>query len=181
MRKLLIPLMICLILLSGCGNSAELKLAEFSDSVANAEEISFVAEISAQYDEKTVNIALDCSKNADETVIEIVKPEIIAGIKAKILADTATLEYDGAVLDLGSLTDGGLSPVSAIPILLKAMSEGYVEAVWTEDGMLTASLTPSDDLAVKLRLSEELVPKSAEISSDGKTVIYITISDWEIC
>ena len=113
-------------------------------------------------------------------VVEILEPELVAGIKARVSEDTTQLEYEGVILDIGTLSDNGLSPMSALPVLVKAMREGHLDIVWTEDDMLAARIIPSDDITVTLWLSKELVPLNAEISCDEKTVAFIEITDWSV-
>lgn len=178
MKKCILPLMISLLLLCGCADNTEESFLKFADGLAAADKLSFSADVRAEYADKTESFRLSYSRDEYEAVIEVIKPEMIAGIKARISSDSATLEYDGAVLDIGCLTDDGLTPISALPLMERALTDGHVEMTWTENGLLAARLIPSDDTAVTVWLSEELKPVSAEISCKEITSVYIDIYDW---
>lgn len=180
MRKYLIPLVLSLTLLCGCSRGAEESFARFIGTVAAAEDLSFTAEVRAEYDDRTLSFKLGYEQDAEGAVIEVVEPELIAGIKARVKSDAVTLEYDGALLDLGSLTGDGISPLSSLPLLIETLHGSHIEMTWEENGLLAARLIPRDGIAVTLYITDELIPVSAEISSGEKTVVFINISDWEL-
>lgn len=179
MKKLLIPILICVMLLTGCTKSAEAGFAEFMAKAAQSDEISFAADLKAEFPNKTVELKLGYTQKDGEAVIEVLKPELIAGIKARVTENGAALEYDGAMLDLGRLSDDGkISPLNAVSMLVKAIRDGHLDLAWTEDELLAARIIPADDTAVTLWLNSELVPVNAELSYKDKTLVYIQISDW---
>lgn len=180
MRKILLPIVICLVMLCGCGNNAEASFNQFVLQVGAADEIEFTAKVRAEYADKTAEFKLDYEQDENGAEIEIVEPELVAGIKAHVAPESTMLEYDGVILDIGMLTDSDLSPMSALPMLANAMRDGHVDIVWTEDDMLAARLIPSDDITVTLWLNSELTPINAEISYKESTVVFIEISDWEM-
>lgn len=179
MKKLLIPLMISLTMLCGCASSAQESFISFAREVSEASYIHFTAEVQTELNGSTSDFTLAYTQNDGDAEIEVIKPEMIAGIKARLKDGSARLEYDGAILDLGE-SGGGISPMSALPILASAIRGSHVELSWTENDLLAARLIPSDDMAVTLWLDGELIPQNAEISCDGRTVVYITIHDWEM-
>ena len=180
MKKLLLPLMISLTLLCGCADTAQERFISFMESVNECSRISFTADVRAEYSDKTAEFTLTYSQDGDDAVVEVIKPDIIAGIKARVNKDGAAVEYDGAVLDIGSLTDEGLSPVSALPLLASAIKNSHIELSWTESDMLAARLIPNDDTTVTLWLDGEQKPVSAELGYKEKTLVFITIHDWEM-
>ena len=179
MKKLLALFLAPILLLTACGNSAEASFVRFVSSVSACEALSFTADIRAEYKTRSVNFTLKYSQDDDGAVIEAVKPEIISGVKARVADDGVSLEYDGAILALGELKgEGEVSPLSAVPTLIKAMREGHIELAWNEDELLAARLIPADGVAVDLRLDSELVPVFAEISYGENTAVFIDITDW---
>ena len=180
MIKKLLPLMISLVLLCGCADTGEESFNQFVGNVSEAESISFNADVRAEYSDKTAEFTLRYTQNADSADVEITQPETVAGIKAHIAGDALSLEYDGAMLDIGSFGDTALSPMSALPLLVQSVSDAHIDITWREDDMIAARLVPSEDMNVTLWLSDELVPLNAEISYKEQTVIFIDISDWEI-
>lgn len=180
MFKKMLPLMISLVLLCGCADTGEESFDEFARSVAESDSVSFSADVRAEYSDKTAEFTLRYAQSADSAEVEISEPETVAGIKARVTGDALSLEYDGAILDIGSFGDTELSPMSALPLLVRSMTDAHVDITWREDDMIAARLVPSDDMLVTLWLSNELVPLNAEISYKEQTVIFIEINDWEV-
>ncbi len=180
MSRKLLPLMISLVLLCGCADTGEDSFNEFVQTVSSAQELCFDADVRAEYSEKTAEFTLHYAQDAESAEVEILEPEIVAGIKARVAGDVLSLEYDGAMLDIGSFGDTELSPMSALPLLAKSLTDAHVELTWREDDMIAARLVPNDDMLVTLWLDSALVPLSAEISYKEQTVIFIEISNWEI-
>ena len=180
MRKLILPLMISLVILCGCSDNGEESFLKFMQQVYTADQVSFNAVVRAEYSDKTAEFKLGYLQDENGAVVEILEPELVAGIKARVSKDSTQLEYENVILDIGTLSDNGLSPMSALHVLIKAMREGHLDIVWTEDNMLAARIIPTDDTTVTLWLSKELVPLNAEISCDEKTVVFIEITDWSV-
>lgn len=180
MFKKMLPLMISLVLLCGCADTGEESFDEFVMGVAEADTVSFSADVRAEYSDKTAEFTLRYAQSADSAEVEISEPETVAGIKARVTGDALSLEYDGAILDIGSFGDTELSPMSALPLLVRSMTDAHVDITWREGDMIAARLVPSDDMLVTLWLSNELVPLNAEISYKEQTVIFIEINDWEV-
>ena len=180
MIKKLLPLMISLVLLCGCADNGEESFDEFAGGVAEADTVSFSADVRAEYSDKTAEFTLRYVQRPESAEVEITEPETVAGIKARVTGDALSLEYDGAILDIGSFGDTELSPMSALPLLVRSMTDAHIDITWREDDMIAARLVPSDDMLVTLWLSSELVPLNAEISYKERTVIFIEINDWEV-
>lgn len=173
-----LPLAIIL-LLTGCGSDEKQRAAELEERVCAAEEISFTAQLRAEYEDKTARFKLACSYSGSQCLVEILEPEAVAGIKARTADGESELLYDGVILDIGSLDARGLCPMSALPLLLEAMKGAYTELAWYEDDMLCMRLVPDDDYTVTLFADgQTLVPKSAEIVYRERVVAFIEISDW---
>ena len=180
MLKKLLPLMISLVLLCGCADNGEESFDRFVKVVSEAETVSFSADVRAEYSDKTAEFTLRYAQSEESAEVEITQPETVAGIKARVTGDALSLEYDGAILDIGSFGDTELSPMSALPLLVRSMTDAHIDITWREDDMIAARLVPSDDLTVTLWLSSELVPLNAEICYKEQAVIFIEINDWEV-
>lgn len=70
--------------------------------------------------------------------------------------------------------------MSALPYLIDAAKDAHTDMTWTEDGLLAVRLVPTDDMSVTLWISAEGVPQNAEIIYNEKTVLFVTIHNWEI-
>lgn len=85
------------------------------------------AEICADYGQRVYEFGLDVSwRKGGETVLTVTSPELIAGITARVDAEGAYLEYDGASLSTGALTGDGLTPLEAVPFLMEQLVSGYM-------------------------------------------------------
>ena len=178
--KRVLPFILCLILLCGCADDGKGQFAEFVKIVSSAENISFSAHVSAQYDEKTAEFTLAYEQTKDASSISVVEPELLSGIKANLSGESLSLEYDGAMLDIGTLDDAELSPMSALPLIVRAMRDGHLEISWVEGDMVAARVIPSDDYVVMLWIDSGLTPRSAEISYKENMVVSAEISDWVV-
>ena len=85
MRKLVLPLMISLVILCGCADSGEESFMQFMQQVSAANEIGFDALVRAEYSDKTAEFKLGYTQDENGAVVEIKEPELIAGIKARVL------------------------------------------------------------------------------------------------
>ena len=153
---------------------------EFVNVVSSAENISFSAKVSAQYSDKTAQFTLGYEQTADGASVSVIEPEMLRGIKANVAGKNLSLEYDGAILDIGTLDDAELSPMSSLPLIVQAMRNGHLEISWVEDDMLAARIIPADDYVVTLWIDSSLTPRSAEISYKENTVVLVEISDWTV-
>ena len=85
------------------------------------------------------------------------------------------------MLDIGKLTDDGLTPMSALPLLMRTLREAGADTLWLEDDLLAVQLMPSDDTAVKLWIDpDSLTPQNAEIAYKGQTLVFVDIENWRI-
>ena len=178
--KRVLPFVLCLILLCGCADDGKSQFLEFVNVVSSAENISFSAKVSAQYSDKTAQFTLGYEQTADGASVSVIEPEMLRGIKANVTGKNLSLEYDGAMLDIGTLDDAVLSPMSSLPLIVQAMRNGHLEISWVEDDMLAARIIPADDYVVTLWSDSSLTPRSAEISYKENTVVLVEISDWSV-
>ena len=126
MRKaLLFALMIPLCLgLAACGGEAEQRRAEelqisFQDLAAASVE----AELTCHYGEEVRTYTLRCAYTPEQSEVEVLAPEELAGISGTLTGVALTLEYEGILLDAGIYSE--VSPMWAVPSMLQAMGRGY--------------------------------------------------------
>lgn len=172
---------VCL-LLTACGGSSAAKTAydRFSKELNAAERISFTANVRAEYEHKTARFALSYTEDESGGTVTVIAPELISGISAKVLRGSTRLEYGEVSLDTGSLDEHGLSPMSAMPVMIQALRDGHLESFWTEDGKTVLQLTPSDDYICTVWFGDGMKPLHAELQSDGRVVIFADITDWSL-
>ena len=176
---LLLPLVF---VLSACGKTdARTAFEAFSSNLNEQDALAFTARVRAEYDDRRAEFTLNYAADEESTRITVVSPEIIRGVSARIRAGETALEYEGVSLDTGALDNFGLSPMSALPLLIETLKTGYLDTAWEEDGTLCAVFVPADGVSVQVKLDKYTkTPLSAEISSDGRVRVFAEISDWSL-
>lgn len=136
MRKLrLFALTISLAALLGCGSGVASRQIfedwreEFSAQTEHSVRASVVYLGGQEHSEFT----LLYTESGVDAAVEVVEPELIAGVKASVGERASKLEYEGIILDAGGDAAGMLSPMTALPKAAEALREGHVEGVWLEE------------------------------------------------
>ena len=182
MKKLcLLTLLALSLLLAACGKDRVFKseYESFSKELASAEAVSFTANVRAEYEHKTARFALAYTEDESGAVVTVLAPELISGISARVSPDGTSLEYGEISLDTGSLDSHGLSPMSALPVMMRALKSGHLDSYWTEDGKTVLRLIPDDEYICTVWFGDDMTPLRAELQSDGRIVVFAQISDWE--
>ena len=170
----------CTLSLCACGtSSAEKQFLSFSKNLSQSEEISFRADVRAEYETKTARFTLRYDEDSDGAAVTVLAPELIAGVTAHIDKGSTTLNYDTVVLDTGMLDSLGLSPMSSLPLIVKAMKTGYVRNISREKDVLAVEVTPEDGYRCTLRFSQkDMRPLSAQLVSGNRVTVHLEFSDW---
>ena len=183
MKKLcLLTLLALSLLLAACGKDRAFKseYESFSKELASAEAVSFTANVRAEYEHKTARFALSYTGDESGAVVTVLAPELISGISARVSPDGTSLEYGEISLDTGSLDSHGLSPMSALPVMMRALKSGHLDSYWTEDGKTVLRLIPDDEYICTVWFGDEMTPLRAEVQSDGRIVVFAALSDWAL-
>lgn len=181
MKRLCLPalLAVCL-LLAGCANSAKKQYEQFSAGLSGRSSLSFTAQLSAEYTDRTVDFTLQYEQNEGGSTVTVVAPALISGVRARFSAGGSAIEYDGIVVDTGELDACGLTPMSALPLLVEALKNGHAESFWSEDGKSVVQLVLSDSRSAVVRFdSGSMTPVSAELVSDGRVTVRCEIENWK--
>ena len=180
MKRLIIPVLLCVLLLTACGKGrGENDYRAFAERLNKLESLSFTAKVRAEYEHKTARFGLAYEEDGEGGRITVVAPELIRGVSARVRPGSATLEYDSVVLDTGSLDSFGLSPLSSLPAMLRAMRDGSVDSIWEEDGKRVVQLIPDDGLKCSVWFDKaDMRPLRAELITDGRVTVYVELSDW---
>ncbi len=140
MRKLMSCVLMMTLLLTGCGtkkdDSPENLAALIRAEYLSMSGCSFAVNLSADYGEQVFDFTVDAAwERGGDTVLTVNEPKLIAGITARIRDGETLLEYDGVGLSLGMLDLSGLTPVSAIPVLMECITTGYMaRCSWSGEG-----------------------------------------------
>ena len=184
MRRYLLPALMISLLLSGCGGAgAERMIAEQHQKFAEAEALSFTADVTANIGDEVFDCTLACSFEQETVTVEVLAPESVAGVRARVADGSLALEYEGLSLGVGTAGLEDITPVGAGPLLVQALRSGFLQRCWTErDGdreLLAAQVYVSDLAALTLWYdAETLTPTHGEFSQDGAVVLRCEIRDF---
>ena len=182
MKRLCLPLLLICLLLCACGSKeAESQYDAFAQSLSEADTLSFTAALRCEYEDRTLEFTVRYEQEGESTAVTVLAPELVAGVKARIVQDSTALEYEGIRIDTGDLDGYGLSPMSALYSLTEAMRSGHLESSWTEDGRAVYQLIANDHLyAVVSFEPESMCPVRAELVSEGHVRVVCDISGWSM-
>ena len=173
----LLPLLLCL-LLSACGNPVLDRFERFSADLREREDLSFTARLTALYPDRTAEFSLRYALGEGVQRVTVLAPDTISGVSARIEPGKTALDYDGVILDTGDLDAYGLTPMSALPLLTKALRQGHGSAFWSEDGDDAVEVLIDDHTKATVWFGEGFVPCRAEIQSDETVTVQCEITNW---
>lgn len=184
MRRLkLAALMMVLVLLSACGgDKSRGELEALRQRIEVSQSVEMTAHVMADMGETAEEYTLSLAWSAEESVVAVLEPELIRGVRAHIGADGDSVEYEGAILAVGRLSENGLSPVTALPELIAAIRTAHAETFWTEGENYAMTLVPDDEMRITLWMDAQGIPVAAEFISelDGKVLLRCEISEFII-
>ena len=167
------------LLLTGCaGGEQRADFEKFSKELAERDSLSFTSELRCEYDDKTLNFTLEFSGNDEGCSITVLSPADISGIRANLKPGKTELQYEDMILATGELDEYGLSPMSALPCIVKALCEGHPESFWKEGSVSMCELSACDGCTVRAGFIEDMCPLRAEIISDGQLRVSCEIAGW---
>lgn len=181
MKKRFLPalLLFCL-LLTACGGTKALeeRYQRFSADLNGRESLSFEAGLRAEYEDRTVEFRLRYALDKEGCTVTVLEPELIAGISARMTAEGAALGFEGVSVDTGPLDGYGLTPLSALPLLVQTLKTGHLESCWEEEDTAVLELIHDDRLSALVRFRGD-VPVGAELVSEGVVKVVCEIENWE--
>ena len=159
-QALSLALTISLVLMTGCKSRAQQEehFTSWREQFLLSEEIQLTAEITASEEESTSRYKLHYEKTGDTESVEIIEPELISKVKAYMKDGKTELSYDGAILETGSVVGERLSPMTALPVFVEFLEEGYLKGAWIEktdgENTLVAELELADGSRMLLWIDE---------------------------
>lgn len=181
--KIIVCLLLVAVLLSGCsGQQEQLDRAMALRAKLIASEVTFDAEITADYGDKSYTFAMHCTGATDGTVtFTVTKPDTIAGISGTVGNEGGKLTFDDTALAFELMADGQLSPVSAPWVLMKTLRGGYLTSCTQEEDGLRLAIDDSyeeDALHLDIWLDESDLPKFAEVYWQGRRLLTVSVSNF---
>lgn len=182
-KKTLAALAAALMLLSACGRQGgEEALAALRQRLGAASGIRIAADVTADAGEDVWEFSLVLTADADGCTVEVTAPAEIAGVRAHTDAEGTSIEYDGLMLAVPELAESGLTPVTALPMLLAALKDGFAEGAWSEGGGYAVSLVTDGGTTATVLLTEDGSPEYAEFisSADGRVLAACEITEFTL-
>lgn len=183
MKRIAVPaLMIMALLLVGCAKSGGLEKSFEEERIkwTQAKGLSFTADIVTELGDSVFECTLQCSREGEDIVLELIEPENIAGIRARLGEDAAQIEYEGIILAVEDASIGETSPVSAAAKIMRALTGSPLTQIWTETAqeqeLIVTELYISENEYARLWfLKENFSLIHAELVSDGRSVVKCSV------
>ena len=178
-----VPMMtLLLLLLAACGGGeGETEAADLRDRYHDMAGCSMEARVSCDQEGLAWEAELRCGYvPGGESVVEVLSPETIAGVRAVLSEPDWRLEYQGENLNAGTLSDEEISPAACLPRLMSALRDGWLleenEEPWNEVPCLrlTVDQTGVKDGKILSTLwlrQDDGTPLRGEIAVDGEIIL----------
>ena len=188
MRKgICVPMMTLCLLLSGCGEKE--KAVDLRTAYQEMSGCTMEAVVTASQEEQVWEATLRCDYTPEETAVEVLAPENIAGVRAILRGEELTLEYEDLCLDAGTVSREAISPMACLPHLMCALRDGWLleenEETWQEEPCLRLTMDQSGVetkiiSTVWLRQSDA-APLRGEIAVDEEIILTAEFTSFAFC
>ncbi len=185
MRKWICVPMMTFFLLTACGGSEEMDVRAAYREMTGC---TMEAVVSCQQGESIWEAELRCDYVPEgESTVEVLAPETIQGVRAKLDLETWILEYEDACLNAGPVGPRELSPAACLPRLMSALRDGWLleenKENWGETPChrLTVDQTGSDGGKILSTLwlrEEDGYPVRGEIAVDGEIILTAEFTEF---
>ena len=175
-KKWALPLLLCAVLLCGCGGKEPLAVQEQYRTVTAADMEAEVVSHTATDDRKFV---LMCRYDREgQSVTTVTAPEELKGLTAVLTDGELALKSNDQLLPAGAAAD--ICPANCLPELLHLLAEGYLTEQGTETledtACLRLTLESGGRSGTAVRCSvwldeSSLIPRYAEFSQNGGVVL----------
>lgn len=181
--KKLFCILAAMLMLTGCtGKNEELERAMTLRAEMIAKIISFDAELTADYGDRSYCFSMNCRVDTKgDMTFTVIKPETIAGISGTVSGTGGKLVFEDTALAFQLMADGQISPVSAPWVLIKTLRSGYLTSCNMEADALRVAIDDSyeeDSLHLDIWLDADNVPKTAEIYWQGRRLLSVQVSNF---
>ncbi len=181
--KRIAAILLLLVMLTGCtGAKPQLDRAMALRAKLLAQSVSFDAEITADYGDKTYTFSMNCLTDAQgKLTFTVTQPETIAGITGSVAATGGKLTFDDKALSFPLLADGQITPAAAAWILMRTLRSGYLTSCAQEGGLLRIAMDDSyeeDALHLDVWLDEKDLPLRGEILWQGRRILSVDVKNF---
>lgn len=181
--KRIVGILCLLVLLAGCtGKEAELDRAMSLRAKLFAQGVTFDADITADYGDKTYTFSMNCQSDTQGNLtFAVTSPTTITGVTGTVSATGGKLTFDEQALAFDMMADDQLSPVSGPWILMQTLRSGYLTSCTLENELLRVAIDDSyadDALHLDIWLNESDLPVRGEILWEGRRLLSITVKNF---
>lgn len=150
----------------------------------NAPGCSLEASVTADYGNQTYTFAMGCDFDAHGNLsFSVTAPETIEGITGTIDAEGGALRFEDTALSFPLLADEQLSPISAPWIFMKTLRGGFITSAGEDNGRIRLIIDDSyeeDAFTVHIWLDQANIPGLCEIFWNGRRILSVTVSNFQI-
>ena len=175
------------LVLSGCGGDAA-QTDSLRTRYQDMDGCVMEARVSCDWAGTPWDALLRCTYLPGEgSVIEVLEPETIAGVKAVLDGETWCLAYEGDCLDAGGVSREEISPAACLPRLMDALREGWPleenQEDWNGVPCLRLTVDQTGTRAEKVYTTvwirlDSGIPLRGEISVDGETALTAAFTEF---
>ena len=187
--KVCVPMMLLCLLLSGCGTEKK-EDVNLRDPYQTMEGCQMEAVVRCSEKDLAWEATMRCTYLPEESRVEVVQPETLAGVRAVVRQDGWQLEYEELCLDIGPLSQEEISPVLALPRLMEALRSGWLleenRETWQDEPCLRLMVDQTGEQGGKIYSTIWLkeadgTPLRGEITVDGAVILTIEFTAFEFC
>lgn len=183
--KRLCCLLLCSLLLVGCGNKSGFDRAmALRSSILKASGCRFDATITADYGGSLYVFSVECeAESTGKLAFRVIAPDSIAGITGTVDATGGNLTFDDQVLAFPILPDDVISPVSAPWLFMKTLSGGYLKACEETDNGLHLLINDSyaqEAIRVEVYTDSADRPIRADFFWQGSRILTLEIENFTV-
>ena len=135
-KSMMICVLMIMLALSACGrvgtDDPQQQVLALRAAYLEAAGCTAALTVTADYGQRVYTYGAEVVVTGGESVLTVTAPKELAGITARVTDGDSQLEYDGAVLETGPLSPDGLTPLSAVPVLLNSARTGFIDSCGTE-------------------------------------------------
>ncbi len=130
---LLLALMGC----SATSQSGDQRAVELRGGYLAAQTITAQCTLTADYGQRIYEFGFDVTYTTEKTTLTLTQPETIQGLAVEVAEGGSQIVCDGVLIETGTLSSDGLTPITAIPAILDGLCSGYVQQWDLTEGVLT--------------------------------------------
>lgn len=185
MRRLIAMFLTSILLFLGACDREEEHLSpaiDFRAKLVQAGGCSFEAEITADFGDAVQSFRLACETDAQGNVaFTITEPPTLEGITATVSEGGKKLNYEGLIVEMGTLAEHSLAPAAAPGMILASWLSGYIS--WAGEREDVYQVTFRQELnSVSFQIDTFLknnLPISAEVCYNNYRVLEMKIEEFQ--